>query len=126
MVLSTADRSGAPAGAPLFFLASESLTLFWLSAPDSRHSRNLEEQPEAAVSVFAPVHDWREIRGVQMTGYARRAADTSILPAYRARFKLGPEFDAAIASSAVWEFRPRWLRFLDNSLGFGFKIELEL
>jgi uncharacterized protein YhbP (UPF0306 family) len=115
-----------PIATPLFFVA-DGFDLYWLSSPDSRHSRNVAERPRCAVSVHAAVTDWRDIRGLQMEGDASVASEREpAITRYRARFRLGPELDAALDASTLYLFRPRWLRYLDNSLGFGFKREIFL
>ncbi|MFG3258454.1 pyridoxamine 5'-phosphate oxidase family protein [Streptomyces sp. NPDC048172] len=58
LVLATADGQGLPWATPVFFAAHDEDRLYWVSAPDSRHSRNLAGRPDAAVTVFdshAPV-----------------------------------------------------------------------
>lgn len=58
LVLGTADRHGRPWVTPVFFAARGEDQLVWVSAPDSRHSRNLTERPEVAITIFdshAPV-----------------------------------------------------------------------
>lgn len=58
LVLATADREGRPWATPVFFAARGEDRLSWVSSPDSRHSRNLAERPDAAITVFdshAPV-----------------------------------------------------------------------
>ncbi|WP_246090142.1 pyridoxamine 5'-phosphate oxidase family protein [Nonomuraea deserti] len=52
LVLATADRQGRPWATPVFFAVRDEDRLFWVSAPDSRHSRNLAERPDVAVTVF--------------------------------------------------------------------------
>lgn len=129
MVLATVDGRGFPASAPLFYWSDGEPALYWLSSPSSAHSVNLAAHSEAAVSVFAPVEDWRDIRGIQMTGCGEPVADEQrarALESYRRRFNLGPEMDGVIASSILYVFRPRWLRYIDNSRGFGFRSEVEL
>ncbi len=58
MVLGTADASGRPWTAPVFFAAEGYRDLYWISSPDVTHSRNLAVRPEASIVVFdsrAPV-----------------------------------------------------------------------
>ncbi|MFC4591247.1 pyridoxamine 5'-phosphate oxidase family protein [Sphaerisporangium corydalis] len=52
LVLATADRQGRPWATPVFFAALDEDRLFWVSAPDSRHSRNIAERPDVAITVF--------------------------------------------------------------------------
>lgn len=134
LALATTDAAGAPHVAPVFYLAgrpgNDALRLYWYSSARSRHSRNLRLNPAAAVTVYAPTDQWREIRGVQMRGTvavvcepARREA---IAAAYSVRFQLGETFNALQARSRLYEFRPSWIRYLDNSIRFGYKIEFRL
>lgn len=127
LALATISADGTPHITPLFYLAGEALRLFWFSSATSRHSRNLKLDPAAAVTVYWPTQQWREIRGVQMRGSvsvvndaARRSA---IAAAYSARFKLGTAFKAVQARSRLYEFQPAWIRYLDNSIRFGYKFE---
>jgi uncharacterized protein YhbP (UPF0306 family) len=51
-VLATADSEGRPWATPVFFAAREDCELFWVSAQDSRHSRNIAVQPVIGITVF--------------------------------------------------------------------------
>ncbi|MGO9240223.1 MAG: pyridoxamine 5'-phosphate oxidase family protein [Bryobacteraceae bacterium] len=134
LALATTDADGAPHVAPVFYLAGRSgndaLRLYWYSSVRSLHSRNLRLNSAAAVTVCAPTEQWREIRGVQMRGTASVVRDparrNSIAEAYSARFRLEVEFRAVQARSRLYEFRPSWIRYLDNSIRFGYKIEFRL
>jgi len=128
--LSTSSPEGRPHIAPVFFLADNDLCLYWFSAPNSRHSRDLARNAAAAVAVFAPTENWREIRGVQMRGRAAVVRDaarrSAIVEHYSIRFALGTEFDALLAKHRLYEFRPVWIRYLDNTVHFGYKAEFRL
>jgi uncharacterized protein YhbP (UPF0306 family) len=128
LALATTCADGTPHIAPLFYLAGDALRLYWFSSATNRHSRNLKRDPAAAVTVYWPTQQWREIRGVQMRGTvsvvrdpARRSAITA---AYSARFQLGTAFRAVQARSRLYEFQPSWMRYLDNSIRFGYKFEI--
>ena len=126
--LATTDEDGQPCIAPLFYIVDESLSLFWLSSPSSLHSRNSLRAPHAAATVYCAAQSWREIRGVQMRGPVsvvvepqRRAAITQ---SYCERFKLGRVLRLAVRQSVLHVLEPEFLRYLDNSRGFGSKFEL--
>lgn len=115
LVLATTADDGSPVAAPLFYYADGHANLYWLSSPESRHSRNLSVRPRVAVAIFAQVVDWKEIRGVQLEGVAEVApAREPILTQYRRRFGLGPELDAVIARSTMYVFRATWWRYIDS------------
>ncbi len=128
--LATTAADGTPHAAPLFYFADEQLRLYWLSSASSRHSRNLRHRPEAAVSMYAPTDDWKQIRGVQMRGsvvvVSARSGRGEIVAAYCDRFQLGASFQTAIARSRLYRLQPQWVRYLDNSKRFGYKFEFRV
>ena len=50
LVLGTADDDGRPWVTPVFYVADGEHRLLWVSAPDSRHSRNIAACPEVAIT----------------------------------------------------------------------------
>jgi uncharacterized protein YhbP (UPF0306 family) len=127
LALATAGADGTPRSTPLFYVAPAGLELFWLSAASSEHSRSLERDSKAAVSVYRHAEDWKKIRGVQMRGVVSAVLDQerrdAILAAYRKRFRLSRTLEPAIAGSTLYCFRPDWVRYLDNSKRFGYRFE---
>ena len=121
LALATTGPDGEPHIAPLFYLADDEFRLYWFSSPESVHSRNLEHDPRAAVTVWAATFAWQEIRGVQMRGTVRVVEDDAVKRAYVERFGLGNQFEKALAANRLYCFEPAWIRYLDNTRGFGFK-----
>jgi uncharacterized protein YhbP (UPF0306 family) len=128
LALATVDEHGDPSIAPLFYLVDEDLSLFWLSSPSSWHSQNLKKVPRAVATVYRHTESWNDIRGVQMRGLVTVVKDRRrrrlLIKSYSERFKLGTLFVAAISRCNLYEFRPNFFRFIDNSKGFGYKFEL--
>ena len=129
LALATADERNGPGVAPLFYISDEDFNLYWLSSPESLHSRNILHGPFASAAVFRPTDKWRKICGVQMrgpvspvTGAQQRQA---LVKAYCERFQLSALLRPAIARSTVYAFRPQWFRFIDNSRHFGYSFELK-
>ncbi len=52
LVLGTADGDGRPWATPVFFAADGDHRILWVSAPESRHSRNIATRSEVALTVF--------------------------------------------------------------------------
>lgn len=130
LVLATADHDSRPRSTPLFFIVGLDLRLYWFSSRSSLHSRNCARSPQASVAVFRTTRDWQKIRGVQMDGAVSLIRDPAVrrqvVGDYRARFGLGDRFASTIGRSALYCFVPAWVRYLDNSRGFGFKFEMSL
>ncbi|MFP5277706.1 MAG: pyridoxamine 5'-phosphate oxidase family protein [Acidobacteriota bacterium] len=130
LALATAEGDGGPHSTPLFFVMDDAMRLYWFSSRRSLHSRHLAAHPEAAVAVFHETDRWQQIRGVQMRGAAAVVEDRErrreMVRSYCARFALGDFFGAAIRRSALYCFTPRWARYIDNTVRFGYKFELDL
>jgi uncharacterized protein YhbP (UPF0306 family) len=52
MVLATADTDGVPWAAPVYFAPRDERRLYWVSSPDTRHSRNIATRPAVAITIF--------------------------------------------------------------------------
>lgn len=133
--LATADAGGVPHAANVQFVADARWRLWWLSSPESVHSRHVAERPVASVCVYG--HDDRaeQIHGVQMSGVVSEVPTDSTpgveaLGLYRAKLADAvaavPDFDKVLARMRLYRFTPGWVRWIDNRNGFGWKRELTL
>jgi nitroimidazol reductase NimA-like FMN-containing flavoprotein (pyridoxamine 5'-phosphate oxidase superfamily) len=52
MTLATADGDGRPWASPVWYAPSGERELYWVSAPEAQHSRNLTVRPEVAIVIF--------------------------------------------------------------------------
>jgi uncharacterized protein YhbP (UPF0306 family) len=130
LALATTADDGAPQIAPIFYVSTGDLCLYWFSSSSSDHSKNLERNSSAAVTVYLPTDQWDEIRGVQMRGTVSVVTDRerrrAIEQAYTGRFRLGVVFEAMISRTNLYVFQPVWVRYLDNSKHVGYKVERQL
>jgi uncharacterized protein len=130
LALATSGDDGTPRIAPLFYIADERLRLYWFSDPRSEHSRNLERDAKAGVTVFHETARWQQIRGAQMRGRVavvrERALRKAMAEEFSRRFALGAGFRVVVARSRLYCFEPEWVRLIDNTRGFGFKSEWSL
>jgi uncharacterized protein YhbP (UPF0306 family) len=114
--------------ADLFFASDDALRLYWTSGTSSRHSRNLAGLARVAVTVHGETWRWTEIAGVQMEGEAAVVpagpAWTEAWERYRAKFPFVDDFQAEVSRANFYVLTPRWVRLIDNSRGFGHKVEL--
>jgi hypothetical protein len=99
----------------MYFAWSERFDVFWISDPDSVHSRNLTRNASAAVTVYASNQVWgRPDRGIQLFG---TAGVTKKAEAYAKRFR---DFDPESNDLPYYRFRPRTLKlFHERSLAPG-------
>jgi hypothetical protein len=52
MVLATADADGTPWVSPVWFATDDGRAFYWVSDPNTRHSRNIAVRPEIAIVIF--------------------------------------------------------------------------
>jgi len=134
LTLATAGEEGPWAAA--VFYASRGFTLWFLSAPTTRHARNLAARPRVAATVQEDTADWRAVRGVQLEGAVRLLEGAEAEEAralYGAKFPLvasgggaPPEIAAALARVRWYRLAPERLYLIDNAAGFGKREEIPL
>ena len=52
LTLATADASGNPWASPVFFTPDGYHDFYWVSSPDSRHSRNIASRRHVAITIY--------------------------------------------------------------------------
>ena len=132
--LATTGAQGVWAAA--VFYAHDGWDLYFLSSPTSRHCTNLAESDRIAATIQADHADWSGIKGVQLEGRVRELAGEA---ESRARHLYGEKFPVvgklaqapaaivkALAKVRWYQIRPQRLFYIDNSLGFGHREELNL
>ena len=136
-VMSIATLGSSGPHATNLFYACDGLALVWVSEPDTQHSREIEADPRVAATVAPDYSDFAAVRGVQITGTARRiaAADERArhLALLEARYPFlrqlaagPPKLQEAYARTAVYRLQPARIVLIDNSKGFGHKETLDL
>ena len=118
------------------FYVNEGFTFYFLSSPNSRHSRNLTKCPDVVGTIQEDYKNWSEIKGIQFEGEAQQLEGVEQAEAirhYGAKFPLVGNLDQATTeivtamSKITWyKIIPMHLYFIDNSLGFGHRDEMLL
>ncbi|MFQ5611612.1 MAG: pyridoxamine 5'-phosphate oxidase family protein [Anaerolineae bacterium] len=134
MTLATSGPEGLWAAA--VFYVNDGFTLYFLSAPTTRHSRNIAAQPGVSATIQEDYRDWPQIKGIQLEGMARRIEGREQAAAtrrYGAKFPIignlsrAPlEIARAMRKIAWYKIVPERLYFIDNSLGLGHRDEVPL
>ena len=134
LTLATAGPEGLWAAA--VFYVNDGFTLYFLSAPNSRHSLNLASHSTVAATIQEDYKDWREIKGIQLEGRASRLDGEEQAAArthYATKFpfiadlaRAPNEIARALSQIAWYRIVPSRLYFIDNSLGLGHRDEISL
>jgi len=135
MTLATVGPDG-PWAAGLFYV-NDGFDLYWLSDPDTRHSRNIAYNPQVAVAIHEDYKDWRIIQGIQMEGTAEMVGTIAQvlrpMRLYVAKYPFlgdplrpAPALAKALATVRVYRFSPTRVYFIDNTKGLGHREEVEV
>ena len=125
--------------ASVFYVSDIDLKIYFLSFDKTLHSQHIFQNRNIAATINKDVEDWTEIKGLQIKGYAEKLDEhrrEEILNQYKEKFKyisqildmpknsneqkIAEQFQAI----SVFIFTPNSFRLIDNSLGFGKKMEL--
>jgi hypothetical protein len=75
LVLGTLDPDGQPRLSPVFYTAARYRHFYWVSLPDSHHSRNVAERPDVRLVVFDSSLRTAETEAVYVTATAREVPE---------------------------------------------------
>ena len=136
-VISLATMSSHGPHAANLFYARNGLTLLWISDRSSRHSIELEANPNVAATIAADYEEYRQIRGLQISGRAHRITDTAecaqarvLLESRYAFLKPSAEVSSNVRTiyeqAQIYRLSPARMILIDNSRGFGHKDTLDL
>ena len=95
LVLGTVDDDGRPRVSPVYFTHTDHVDFYWVSSPDSHHSRNLAARPRVSFVVFdSSVTPAEDPRAVYVDADATEVAEAD-LEAECARAFARPRGDGA-------------------------------
>jgi uncharacterized protein YhbP (UPF0306 family) len=106
----------------MYFGWSRRFEVYWISDPDSRHSRNLVQNSSAAITIYDSHQTWgRPDRGVQLFGTASRAHGSAVNRGHQAYLARFPSYDPSAEDAyPLYRFHPRAIKlFYERVLGAG-------
>ena len=78
MTLGTLDPDGEPRLSPVYYTAARYSDFYWLSSPESHHSRNVLEHPEIKIVIFDSTAQVGDGEAVYLTATARQVGDDEL------------------------------------------------
>jgi hypothetical protein len=78
MTLGTADAAGRPWPSPVYYAVEGHREFFWVSRPESTHSRNLATRAELGIVIFDSTLPINTGRGVYMSAIAEELTGAEI------------------------------------------------
>lgn len=118
---------------PVFY-AKDETGLIFLSAPHTRHCKNISINPYVSASIQQEYSEWHDIKGVQLEGEVRLVAGENkarVISRYGDKFPVTgdqapPEIAKAIDKVQWFYLIVRKMFFIDNSKGLGNRAEVDL
>jgi uncharacterized protein YhbP (UPF0306 family) len=132
-------EDGKPWSAAVFYASDAEFNLYFVSDRRTRHAREILANPHVALAINADVDNWNDVRGLQIEGTAvpiEGVERTRALALYLAKFasvkalfetpRSADEQTIAgrLKATGFWRITPAYIRVIDNSRGFGFRLEL--
>ncbi|MCA9954891.1 MAG: pyridoxamine 5'-phosphate oxidase family protein [Anaerolineales bacterium] len=131
MTLATTGPQGIWAAA--VFYVNDGFDLIFLSAGHTRHAQNITAVPHIAATIQEDYRDWEKIQGIQLEGSVSLLTDVSretAIAQYRQKYPFLVRADTAMQTALAkvnwYVLRPERLFFVDNSLGLGYRDEIEI
>ena len=90
MVLGTADESGQPWVSPVYFTASKYKEFYWISSPETKHSRNIARRSQISIVIFNSQVPVGKAQAVYMSAAAEELTGSELergLIVYNGRFQ---------------------------------------
>lgn len=124
------------------FYVNLDLSLYFLSEPKTRHVQNVLRNSSIAATVNEDYHDWRQIKGIQMSAMCEEVKGkrelARALAAYVRKYPFVAQFlspsqflrGMSVGGHALdvrlYRLRPTRLLYLDNERGFSNRQEVPL
>jgi uncharacterized protein len=139
--ISLATTAGGIPHAAAVFYVNIGFNLYFLSNPKSRHGGNLIQNPTVSGTINEDYSNWLQIKGIQLEGQVECIGGIlkhpRIVKAYVKKFpnvadflisphKLGKVIAQKVSKVKFYQICPEKIYFLDNSLGFGHREELDI
>ena len=78
MVLATCDKTNKPWASPVFFAHDEKYNFYFLSSINSRHAKNITENPLISIAIFDSRQKMGQTEGIQIEATAGQVGKNSI------------------------------------------------
>lgn len=133
-VLTLATQGPEGPWAAAVFYVNDGPDVYFLSAPSTRHARNLAADPRVAATVQEDYSDWRQVKGIQLEGHVTRLDVPASAQAATLFVRKFPFTDAHLADQVIamamnkiawYRLRASVLYLIDNSRGFGSRERFE-
>lgn len=118
------------------FYASNAWELYFVSSPDTRHCRNITDNPQVAVTIQEDYDNWKSIKGIQVQAKVEKVEEGEIpgvIDLYKKKFsffndatQMVEKITRALEKSSWYRVVPSTVYFVNNEKGFGNRTEIDI
>jgi uncharacterized protein YhbP (UPF0306 family) len=136
LVLATSDRN-RPWTAPVYYVRIEP-AFYFFSSPQSKHITQAMKNSVTAAAVYSEADQWQQLEGVQMVGriktVRKKLERIKATARYLKKFPMARSIltekannDIGVgAKASLYAFYPESVFYMNNQMGFGARMELDL
>ena len=127
MTLATVGKKGISAAAVFYAETKKGDYLVFVSSPNSEHIKNSLVERKGAVTIQNDGLEWEIIKGIQLKGNIE-LADQKDWNTYFEKFPYIEENETlskSLKKVNLYKFTISWARLIDNSKGFGTRLEID-
>jgi uncharacterized protein YhbP (UPF0306 family) len=128
MTLATVGKKSISAAAVFYAETKKYDSLLFVSSPKSEHITNSYVEKKCAATIQNDGLEWEIIKGLQLKGHLELAKDSE-WDIYFEKFpyvKNNKILAKPLEKVKLYKFIISWVRFIDNSKGFGNRLEFNL
>lgn len=115
------DKNGNPYSFSCFYAINiKAALLYFKSSADSNHAGFLLSNPTVAGTILPDRLNKLQVKGIQLSGIVLSFDDELAQDASSHYYKIHPI--AMAMSGDIWTIKINWIKYTDNTLGFGKKI----
>lgn len=133
-------RDGKPWAASLFYASDKELNLYFVSDCRTHHACDIGDGAEVVATVNADCAQWSGVKGLQIAGFAKTVDGLERMNALRLyllkfadvkslfespKGKDEETIAQRLKAAGMYRLKPRWIRLIDNSTWFGYKLEID-
>lgn len=116
LTLATTDAEAPYCAHAFYGYDAERNLLIFASDDTTHHVQQMERRPKVSAAIASPTRIVGKLQGLQLCGTATRADDKA-RKTYIRRFPF-----AALMELRLWVIKPNYMKYTDNTLGFGTKL----
>lgn len=79
MTIASVDEFGYPWASPVAYVYDKKYNLYWVSVPESKHQKNIENNSKISLSIFDSHQRWGEGTGIQIEAFVTKVPSKDLL-----------------------------------------------